>query len=330
MGTWPAGGGEQQLSVDDANDRVWGLPGDFAYVGIGGAPARTTTRIELQDGTPIGTLVPGRGVWRLTAPREAYSGTIYVSYTVTSRGRSSFGFGSRSRTRLELGKLATKKLRPQPGPERSIDTIDVSAIVDVSGSMATNDPDYKRRDAVDLLFRSSRTGDRIGVTTFNHFAQTALSPTEIRTHSQARTLSKRVTPKIVNGGGTDYDGAFDRSFVSLYEDAKARQTLAGRRKLAIFLTDGGHLHRGSSAWPQYRNTHLRFTHSPGEHSWPVCVIQLGASFTSRDVNRLKRIAASTGGLYFHANSSSSLVDISVRAAASRPVRRRPARGAGRA
>jgi hypothetical protein len=82
-------------------------------------------------------------------------------------------------------------------------------------------------------------------------------------------------------------------------------TPVDRQKGLIFLTDGGH-----NAGP-YQNGHLRFAYNASGRSWPVCVVQLGASrsFQPQDVARLKRIAADTGGQYFATERAGDLTDI---------------------
>jgi hypothetical protein len=93
--------------------------------------------------------------------------------------------------------------------------------------------------------------------------------------------------KIINGGGTNYNVAFDEGYRALTGPGVD----PNRPKGAIFLTDGGH-NSGS-----YNNGHLRFAINPTGHTWPVCVVQLGNSFQPEDVARLKRIATETGGQY---------------------------------
>lgn len=313
---WPNGAAEHSLWVDDEGDRVWGLPGGFGYLRFSSTelngvvnhqiPPADTSRIELADGTVVGTKVANDAVWKLTAPADPYNGKIYASYLDSD---DEDGDGNvTERFHREIGPLVTKELRPQPELTSVKENVDITAIIDVSGSMDWNDPEFKRRDAADLLFRTAVPGDRIGVNKFTNTATELLPMTTVNSDDHAKTLSAQVRPLINNEAGTDYMAGLDKGFTQLYQDAVARNSLNSRRKLAIFVSDGKQENRGSAAWSQYNNTHIRFTHSPGQYSWPVCAIQLGNELSSRASNRLKRIAAATGGAYIHARTDAALVD----------------------
>ena len=297
---WPGNAAEQNLWVDDVQDRIWGLPGGFAYVRLERVAPVATTRLELEDGTIVGTLVPGTDMWRVDAPKKTYKDDLYVSYLAPN---------GRARVRARVAAMLIKDARDQPTPEQAGDNIDIMAMVGVSTDVRASDANSKREDAIDLLFRSAVPGDRIGVVSFGARAKTNLKLSVVDDDDTAKELSARARKKLNDavGVGSDYDAALDEGFKDIYLESRKGDLMA-RPKLGIFVADSRHEATGPDRGPQFRNTHIRFTHSPGPYSWPICVVQIGTSFGSRDVNRLKRIAKATKGRYVKIADEDRLVD----------------------
>lgn len=240
--------------------------------------------LSLDDGTPAGGLVPGSSrQLQVVGPAAAYAGGLTVSYTVLGTA-----------VRYRLGTLVVQPSTRAAAPAGSFDLVN---IVDISGSMSSADPTFRRRDAVSLVLDLSQTGDRIGAIGFDSVADTISPLTTIRGAVTIRRLRAQARRGIVNRGGTNYDAAFEAAYQQL-SSASGRE----RPKAAIFLTDGGH---GGT----YRNTHLRFAANGTGAPWPICVVRLGSSFSADDVARLRRIARETGGQYVAAPSNARLVDL---------------------
>jgi hypothetical protein len=153
--------------------------------------------------------------------------------------------------------------------------------------MSGTDPKYRRKDAVSLLLDLAAKGDKLGAVGFDDAYKPLFDLTTISGDAVIKNLKSVAAAKIINGGGTNYNVAFDEGYKALTGPGVD----PNRPKGAIFLTDGGH-NSGT-----YTNGHLHFAINPTGHTWPVCVVQLGTSFQPEDVARLKRIASETGGKY---------------------------------
>jgi Mg-chelatase subunit ChlD len=270
--------------VDTENQKVVGAPGTFAYLSLNISSRAEGVAITLPDGTPIGGLVPNQTrVYRMFLPKGGYSGPFQVSYTVEG-----------SVVSHTLGTIESKRVKRSPAFPGSFDLIN---IVDISGSMSGNDREKRRADAMDLVLRLSSTGDYVGAVGFDSKRRSIFKFQRI-TPSKVGRLARVARSRTINRGGTDYDVAFDYA----YETLAAKGVNQKRPKAAIFLTDGGH--NGT-----YENSHLKFSYNGTGRTWPVCVVQLGRSFQSGDVARLKRIARETGGIYVKAPNNAKLTDV---------------------
>gem|GEM_PF-5217174 len=272
--------------VDVPGQRVLVPPGGTVDLNVP-APFNAQNLTVTAGGAPLGTAPSGDDV-RITAPAGGYEGPLQLSYT-SGGAPVSHAIGT-----MVSRPVATPV--PLPGP------IDLQAIVDVSGSMGSTDPQYVRRDAVRLLVDLARNGDRLGAVGFDNEVKPIFDLTTITgSASVAARLKAAGNRGIVNAGGTDYNAGMDAAWASL--------TAAGvdpqRQKGVIFLTDGAH-NSGD-----YLNGHLRFAYTASGRPWPVCAVQLGprSSFQAEDVARLKRIAAETGGRYFSTQKAGDLTDI---------------------
>ncbi|MDH3226237.1 MAG: VWA domain-containing protein, partial [Thermoleophilia bacterium] len=258
--------------------------GGRAYIDLILPSGVSSAALSLDDGRAAGGPVAGSTrQFEVRAPGAAYAGGLNVTYT-----------GSAGSERFRIADLIVD---PSRKPASATGSLDLVNVVDISGSMASNDPNFRRKDAVGLVLDLSRSGDRVGAVGFDSSAETIFGLTRITGRSTANRLRKLANKRIVNRGGTNYDDGLAAAYAQLSNAADRN-----RPKAAIFLTDGAH--NGT-----YRNTHLKFAVNGTGSPWPICVVQLGRSFASGDVARLKRIAKDTGGLYVSAPTNTKLTDL---------------------
>lgn len=270
--------------VDTDNQKIVGAPGTFAYLKPNIPSGVQTVTFSLPDGSVIGGLGPNQSnVFRVFLPKGGYAGPFLVNYVADGAVVSH-----------PLGTIESKRVKRSPAFPGLFDLIN---IVDISGSMAANDREKRRADAMDLVLRLSSTGDYVGAVGFDSKRRSIFKLQRI-TPAKANRLARVARSRTINRGGTNYDVAFDYA----YETLAAKGVNQKRPKAAIFLTDGGH--NGT-----YNNSHLKFAYNGTGRTWPVCVVQLGRSFRSGDVARLKRIARETGGIYVKAPSNAKLTDV---------------------
>jgi hypothetical protein len=273
-GETPSSGVEGTALVDGPARQIISPPGGTGTVRVLAPSGATNVTLALQDGTPLGS-APSDTIVPITLPNAAYNGRFIISF-LSPDGKNQVAFPG--------GTLIVATAGP---PLPATGNLDLEAIVDVSGSMSGTDPKYRRKDAVSLLLDLAAKGDKLGAVGFDDAYKPLFDLTTISGDAVIKNLKSVADAKIINGGGTNYNVAFDEGYKAL--------TGAGvdpaRPKGAIFLTDGGH---NSGA---YNNGHLHFAINPTGHTWPVCVVQLGTGFQPVDVARLKRIASDTGGQY---------------------------------
>lgn len=247
-------------------------PGGLTYLQVLAPSGASGFTLSLQDGTPVGTGADSRQV-ALTAPATPYTGPLNVTYTsdgvVTTR------------------QIATLVSGPVLNPNPPAGPTDLAAIVDISGSMSSADPNFRRKAAVQLLVNLSNRGDRLVGTGFDDGFTEIFPRTTISGESSKSALKLLARRRIVNDGGTDYNVGIGQAFTALAADPLDPNT----PKAAIFLTDGAN---GGT----YDNSHLRFAFNGTGRSWPICVVRLGTTgFRAEDIARLRRIARETGGIY---------------------------------
>lgn len=174
----------------------------------------------------------------------------------------------------------------------------IEAIVDDSGSMAITDPNRLRVQGLDLLIDTLPPATQLGAVEFGSGfefniegianippADTVFSPESVGANATAMKVALKSVVKADNGA-TDYNGAFARSDAD-NPTAQAR----------IFLTDGGH------DVGEYTNGHLT-------HNVPTYVIGFSSGIAQgADQERLKKIAADTGGKYFPLTDASQLQSV---------------------
>lgn len=278
----PSGAADPTGNVWPERGQVLAGPGGTAYLRVL-APSDATGFSFTLIGAPAGGGTD-RSALTLTAPRTAYNGPITLNYT--------------SGTTAVSRNIGTLLSGPVGRPAKPTGVTDLAAIVDVSGSMAGNDPTNRRRDAVNLLVDLAGRGDRLVGTGFDSSFRGIFARTTIVGNATKSALKRAARRKIGNFGGTNYNAAFDSAFTSLAADPLNPQV----PKSAIFLTDGAN---GGS----YDNSHLRFAFNGTGTPWPICVVQLGRSFQRSDTARLKRIAKETGGSYAKAPNNVRLENL---------------------
>jgi von Willebrand factor type A domain len=259
-------------------------PGGVTYLRVLAPSDPSSFALTLAGGTPVGGGTD-RTELTLTAPATAYNGPLFLSYT--SNGVA---------VNRQIGTLISGPV-PKPNPPKGAS--DLAAIVDVSGSMAGNDPTNRRLDAVNLLIDLAGQGDRLEATGFDDGVRPIFPRTTIAGNATKVALKKAAKKAIGNFGGTDYNVGLADAFNALAADP-LNPTVP---KSAIFLTDGAN---GGT----YDNSHLRFAFNGTGTAWPICVVQLGKSgFTAADTARLKRIAAETGGTFAKSPTNAELQNI---------------------
>ena len=264
--------------------KVLSPPGGITYLRVLAPSSATGLSTSLADGTVVGTS-EDRSTVPVTAPAAAYSGPLNLTYT----------FGGAAVTR-QIGTLESGKV-VNPNPPSGV--TDLSAIVDISGSMSGNDPTFRRRDAVQLLIDLAGQGDRVVGTAFDDEASEIFPRTTIAGEASKGPLKRLARQRIINSGGTDYNDGLAAGFNALAAEPLNPQV----PKAAIFLTDGAH-NSGD-----YTNAHLRFAFNGTGRTWPICVVQLGSGFSAVDTARLKRIAADTGGVFASTPSNTQLENL---------------------
>lgn len=271
--------------VDVANGRLVGAPGSRIYVDVPVPFGAEGVAFRLPDGQVVGGYVPGQSrLKQVTLPTPAYNGPFLVTYTDDGLPVS-----------YTVGNIESRTITRSPAFPGAFDLIN---IVDISGSMSSNDRGKRRADAVELVLGLSRRGDKVGAIGFDSKAKNIFNLTLIKGEGTGKALARKARKRIVNRGGTDYDTGLAAAYRALTRPGVSQ----ARPKAAIFLTDGAH--NGT-----YDNTHLRFAFNDTGRAWPICVVQLGRSFRKGDKARLKRIARETGGIYVSAPSNAKLNDV---------------------
>lgn len=317
---WPNGGTapENDIWVNDKYNSLRGLPGQFGYLWIEsqGIPVDSGTTIRVKDGSIIGRKTDGPAgelpSFKVETRDQPMASRMYVVYR--DRYDEDRDGNLTELFKRRLGTVVTRKRRQVLVAQSPTDNVDISAIVDVSGSMLQSDPDNQRADMLDVLLRTARTGDRVGINTFSGSATEIQPMTEIKSYEHAKQLSRLIPPKIIDEGPTNYMEGVNAAFLHLRNDGVVNESLNTRPKLGVFITDGTQTSRQYPGedflinWPQYLNTHLRFTHPPSTYTWPVCAVAFGRQFSSRALNRLRRIAEDTGGVLVRSPDPAGLVD----------------------
>jgi hypothetical protein len=182
---------------------------------------------------------------------------------------------------------------PRAHASACVKATNIEAIIDDSGSMAGTDPSTLRVKGLKLLINTLSPGTFLGAVEFGgsfFSASTPSADTVFKPEAvgpNAATMAAALDAKIMaDNGGTDYNAAFAQSDAD-NPNAQAR----------IFLTDGGH-NVGT-----YNNGHLT-------HKVPTYVIGFSPGVADSEAQqRLKTIAADTGGQFYPLSDSSQLQSV---------------------
>jgi len=157
---------------------------------------------------------------------------------------------------------------------RAYPNVDVSLIIDSSGSMGWNDPDDARLDAARAFLTGSFAGDYVGVVDFDGGARLA-SP--LRQLPDAKSILIDAIDTIDSSGGTNIGLGIQRGCEAIIASTSEYNLTKG----AILLTDGvGGTSQQRSCFEKRR--------------WPIYTFGLGNGVNDAE---LESIAADTGGEY---------------------------------
>jgi len=164
-------------------------------------------------------------------------------------------------------------------PPRS-GAVDVMLIIDSSGSMSSNDPANKRRDAARSYLTASLAGDHVGVVDFDTSARLASG---LRLLPDEKRALVNAVNTINSSGMTNIREGINGACQELVNHGQAA------RRGAILLTDGHH-NQGPFGNPQQCFK---------DRGWPIYTFGFG----SADTALLSRIAVDTGGEFAFAPTS---------------------------
>lgn len=167
--------------------------------------------------------------------------------------------------------------------------IDVTFLIDRSGSMSWNDPNNLRVDGAQLFVDEMRDDDRASVVRFTSFASTLLGLTELDTAANRQAVADALDLTRGASGGTNISSAVSSAISILSNNGGG-----GRLRIAILLTDG------QSSY----NTAL--TTQAADEAIAIYTIGLGAGV---DTALLQGIADGTGGQYLPLADANQLPDL---------------------
>ena len=155
-------------------------------------------------------------------------------------------------------------------------SVDVTLVIDSSGSMDWNDPQDKRKNAAKTYLTASLDGDYVGVVDFDDGVRTA-SPLQRLRDNQSQIAAAVDT--IDSAGGTNIGQGILRACELL-----ANSPSSNSKKAAILLTDG-------KDEPPYSDTAYTCF---ADRGWPIYVFGLGSDI---DTTFLSTVASATGGQF---------------------------------
>lgn len=166
--------------------------------------------------------------------------------------------------------------------------LDVSLIIDTSGSMLDNDPAGLRVDGAQAFVDAMRERDRAGVISFSTTAITQIGLTPLDSPANISAVMAAVDQTSGAFGGTNLSAAMSSGISMLSGGA------SGQARVAILLTDG------------VSPYDTALTSQAAAANIVVYTIGLGAGV---DAALLQGIASGTGGRYEQLNSASQLVSL---------------------
>jgi len=183
----------------------------------------------------------------------------------------------------------------------------ISVIIDDSGSMMVNDPDFWRKKAVFLFIDKTEPGDFLLI---DKFADTPSEICQSKAGIEENKETKRkLEENLKSEGATDIEGALNQAFQKL-------SLSEGKEKFAILLTDGAQTVGDSVVDPE---SYLQFK----KKGWKIYIIALlpkNANATQTvdpffsfgytpDIPLLKEIARQTNGEYIETKNEQELITI---------------------
>lgn len=175
---------------------------------------------------------------------------------------------------------------PADGLAKCTPADDIQFIIDDSFSMTQNDPANLRIDAVKMLIGKQTNQNKFaGAIEFHAFAS-EIFPPRVISSQLAEMQSKLDAAVISDGGGTNYNDAWDL--------ANAVDSLV---KARIFLTDGIPTEGGD-----YKNGHSAL-------KVPVYAVGFGDSGEEGNSKLLARIASESKGKYFKQTTADNLTAV---------------------
>jgi hypothetical protein len=176
--------------------------------------------------------------------------------------------------------VAREELSSESSGSGAEPEVSTALIVDSSGSMSSNDPENRRRDAARAYLAASDPSDEVAVIDFDSYSRLASPPVQVGPNRQS--LYDAIDT-IDSSGGTDLGAGLD-------EGCDALGDAAGTKRAALFFTDGD----GS-----YNDEAACFA----SKGWSVYTFGLGTSVNS---TVLESIATDTGGSYRALDSALNL------------------------
>lgn len=275
------------------------LPGDTVIVEKGGT---VCVNVEWNHGTNASLLSYGPKIEVYECPARKTGGFRIVKTIGVAdlSGAASFDYQVKENTYLMAKLVSTDLVKNDlsaytspvfidpPGTERGI--IDVALVIDCSGSMSSNDPSYKRREAAKQFIDLVQTGDKIAVIGYNTDAYVFASLQEVAGQADRDSLKQSVDQVFASGITDIGEGLL------VGKDELATEILTEVRKGIILLTDGKH------NADLYQDEHLQCY----QDGIRVFTIGLGRS---TDPQFLQRAAEETGGKYYTATDAGTLQSI---------------------
>ncbi|HEX2051789.1 MAG TPA: VWA domain-containing protein [Actinomycetota bacterium] len=170
----------------------------------------------------------------------------------------------------------------QDGNDRN--GVDVSLLIDTSGSMSSNDPSNQRVEAAHLFVDKMSDKDGAAVTGFSSSATRYIGLTKLDTAANRAAVHAAVDRTKFASGGTNIESAVQDAISILGNNG------SGRARVALLLTDGGSSYNESTT-SAARNARVTI-HTVG--------------FGSDDATLLRSIATGTGGTYRHLTTPQDL------------------------
>lgn len=187
-------------------------------------------------------------------------------------------------------------------PEVYRQQLDILLVLDNSGSMKTNDPQFLTREVVKNFLESLSENSRLGMVIFDQEADLAQPLTKV-TDAQAREKFLNSLKKVnYNGQWTNSPAAIERAIYELKNNGREDS-----QKIIIFLTDGL-VDTGDKEKDMEKLKWLK--EELARESKQSAVRIFGIAFTEKaDFSLIQTLALKTDGQYFRAFKAEEIQDI---------------------